>query len=260
MQLQLPHETPDLRKSPYRSAPALLLPYDCPGPARKITSGLPFGTQALFITATTTAAARGAPLNAFLTVRWTSLFCNNDVNSLRVLPTAPRIGHLVERLRKWMTRNGLPPFYIWVRENADTAGEHWHFAFHLPKHMSRRLVGYIAKLMGEPTAHRRRPPGQLTEGEFAAGELGSWHLARDTRPERQGYFLAAYLGKGEPSERLFRGVLQPNRQKPVRGKHFGGHQSDDRYDSTQGWIEGTPCRKNRFFIANALKRAAVTND
>jgi hypothetical protein len=247
-------EMSDLRKPPIHKARAVPSPYGRRMPVPKITTGLPIGTQARFISAAATAAALGWPLNTLLTVRWNSLFCDRDVNPLRVLPTPDRIDHLVERLRKWLQRCGAPPVYIWVRENADTTGEHWHFAFHLPKRRARKLVAFVAKLTGEAQAMGSRPPPRLTEGEFAIGELGSWHLASDTRPERKGYYLAAYLGKGEPSERFFRGRLHPNTRKPVRGQAFGGYQPDDRYDSGQGCIEGTTCRKDRFFIANVLKR------
>lgn len=247
-------EMSDLRKPPLHKAHAFPSAYGRKMPVLKITTGLPIGTQARFISAASTAAALGWPLNTLLTVRWNSLFCDRDLNPLRVLPTPDRIDHLVERLRKWLQRSGASPVYIWVRENADTTGEHWHFAFHLPKRCTHKLVAFVTKLTGEPRAGRHRSPPRLTEGEFAVGELGSWHLASDTRPERKGYYLAAYLGKGEPSERLFRGRLQPNIRKPVRGEGFGGKQPDDRYDSAQGWIEGTACRKDRFFIANVLKR------
>jgi hypothetical protein len=67
-----------------------------------------------------------------------------------------------------------------------------------------------------------RTSGQgKTDGEFACSVWGSWHLAKDIHPERSGYYLAAYLWKGEPSERFFRGNLIPNTRKPVRGRAAG---------------------------------------
>lgn len=87
MQLSLPPEIADLRKPPYKEAPAQPFPY-IPRPIPpKVTTGLPVGTQALFIDAAATAAAREAPLNTLLTLRWVSLFCDRAVNPLRVLPT-----------------------------------------------------------------------------------------------------------------------------------------------------------------------------
>ncbi len=255
MQLSLPFETPDLRNSSLADLRTSHSPYVRKSPPRMITADLPVGTQAAFIAAAETAAALGKPLNRLLTIRWRSLFCDNDVNPLRVLPTAERIDRIVELLRKWFIRNSLPPFYIWVRENADNAGEHVHITFHGTKRLDTALKHYIARLTGEPSA-RRVGPDARSEGEFARGELSSWHLAKDTRPERQGVYLAAYLGKGEPSELSFRGKRVPNRKKPLRGVSFGGSYKDGQYDITQGMIEGTPSRSKRFFIANALKREA----
>lgn len=254
MQPSLPPGNADLRNSPYGKAPASLFPYFPKALPPKVTTGLPTGTQAQFIEAAAVAAARGAAINSLLTLRWVSLFCDGDVHPLRVIPTPGRIGHLVERLRKWLNRNDLPLFYIWVREHADSSGEHWHFACHVPPHLQPALTRFVAHLTGEAAQPRKRSLSQRTEGEFACGELGSWHLATDTRPKRKGYFLAAYLGKGEPSWRIVRGHPVPNIRKPVRGEAFGGDQPDGRYDMAQGRVEGRQCRKGRFFIANDLKR------
>jgi hypothetical protein len=254
MQLSLPFETADLRKEPHDYAPAILLPYVRKSPPRRKTEGLPIGTQARFIEAAMVAANLGYPLNTLLTIRWRDLFSDNDVNELRILPTAERIRHLVELLRKWLVRNGAPPFYIWARENARSTPEHWHIAFHLGKKHRRALAFYVANLTGEPVARRKLV--DANEGEFARSDIGSWQLACDTRPERGGAFLAAYLGKGEPSQRLFRGKLIDNSAKPYRGQSFGGTFKDGKYDIDQGRIEGTTCRDDRFFIANGLKKMA----
>lgn len=255
MKRSLPIETTDLRKQPYIKARAIRMAYVHPVPSQMTSTGLPIGTQARFIAASANANALGKPLNTMLTIRWVSLFCDNDVNELRTLSTPDRIDHLVELLRKWLVRNGSASVYIWVRENAYSVGEHWHIAFHVPPKKRGKLVRYIADLTGEP-ARRRRDRAQQTEGEFACGALSSWHLAHDTHPQRAGYFLAAYLGKGEPSQRLFRGKLTGNAKKPIRGLSFGGNFRDGAYDMEQGEIEGTACRTDRFFISNALKRAA----
>lgn len=254
MQLSLPFETADLRKEPYNDAPAIHLPYVRKSPPRRITEGLPIGTQARFIEAAVAASGLGSPLNTLLTIRWRSLFSDNDVNELRILPTAERIRHLVELLRKWIFRKGAPPVYIWARENADSVDEHWHFAFHQTKGRRGAMIDYVVNLTGEPAS--RGKPAQATEGEFARGVCGSWQLAGDVRPEREGIYLAAYLGKGEPSQRLFRGKLINNIAKPYRGRSFGGTFDDGKFDIAQGRIEGTASRDDRFFIANKLKRVA----
>ena len=254
MQLNLPFETADLWKEPHNDAPAIHLPYVRKSPPRRITEGLPIGTQARFIEAALVAADLDCPLNTLLTIRWRSLFSDNSVNDLRVFPSAERIRHLVELLRKWFVRNGAPPFYIWARENADSADEHWHMAFHLAKKRRRKFTDYIVNLTGEPAARGKSPAAN--EGEFSRGNCGSWQLAGDTKPERGGVFLAAYLGKGEPSQRLFRGKLIDNDKKPFRGRSYGGSFNDGKYDIAQGQIEGTASRHDRFFIATDLKKIA----
>lgn len=246
-------ETADLRTRPIYKAPAFHLAYCRPSDAPKVTGGLEPGTQAKFIAAAARAADLGHPLNTLLTVRWVSLFSDGDVHPLRAMPPPQRIRHLVELFRKWLTRRDLPAVYIWVRETAQPVGEHWHLGLHLPSDLRQPFVNYVGDVLGEPRAPCPRPASQRTEGEFACGALASWHLAGDIRPERGGYFLAAYLGKGEPSRRLFRGQLVNNTRKPVRGREFGGTYRGNRYDVEQGHIKGTTTRKGRFDIARFLK-------
>lgn len=245
-------ENSDLRKQPIYREPADLSAYEQAGKPSKATTALPIGTQKRFIAAAAAAARHDQPLNTLLTLRWSSLFSANDVNWLRTLPVPGRIDALVERFRKWLVHRELPCLYIWVREVAGPEAEHWHVALHLPTHYRARFAAYLADITGEPKAraghHARR-----TQGEFARGELGSWHLAADVHPDRRGFFLAAYLGKGEPSQRLFRGKLRGNTCKPVRGQSFGGDQPDGKYDADQGKIQGTPCRGARFFVSKALQ-------
>ena len=248
-------ETCDLRNHPLyqehtdRSAYGAL-------PMVKASDGIKVGTQARFIDAAMAAANAGRPLNTLLSIRWDSLFSDNDVNDLRTMPIPQRIDHIVERFRKWWKRRGLPVHYIWVREAADRCAEHWHIAFHLPKKMRAPFADYLAEMTQEPLRRTKRPADQRTEGEFACSEIGSWHLAEDTRPDRRGYFLAAYLGKGEPSQIIKRGKRQPNLKKPVRGQSFGGTQPDGKYDAPQGAIMGTNARMDRFYISNELKNLA----
>jgi len=37
---------------------------------------------------------------------------------------------IMEKIRKWLGRNGLPVFYIWGREFSEDTGEHWHSGLH----------------------------------------------------------------------------------------------------------------------------------
>ena len=226
-------------------------------PPEKRTDSLPVGSQANFIEAAKCAAILGFPVNTLLTVRWSSLYHHDNANPLFAQPPVERIAYLVELLRKWIgarCRGGFQ--YLWVRETTSKLDEHWHLAFHLPRGKQRVVASYLSDLLGEPLDHtpRTRAHGR-TEGEFACSVWGSWHLAKDTHPERSGFYLAAYLGKGEPSERMFRGKLVPNTRKLVRGQAFGGRERSGRYDAPQGQIRGTTALKKRFDIARPLKQA-----
>lgn len=226
-------------------------------PPEKRTDGLPVGSQAKFIEAAKCAAILGFPVNTLLTVRWSSLYHHDNANPLFAQSPVERIAYLVELLRKWVgARCGGGFVYLWVRETTSELGEHWHLAFHLPHGKRKAVASYLSDLLGEPVDHTPRTKAQgRTEGEFACSVWGSWHLAKDTHPERSGFYLAAYLGKGEPSERMFRGKIVPNTRKLVRGQAFGGRERSGRYDAPQGQIRGTTALKKRFDIARPLKQA-----
>jgi len=226
-------------------------------PPEKHTDGLLIGSQANFIEAVKCAALLGFPVNTLLTVRWSSLYHYDNANPLFAQAPVKRIAYLVELLRKWVgarCRGGFQ--YLWVRETTSELGEHWHLVFHLPHGKRKAVASYLSDLLGEPIDHTPRTRAQgRTESEFACSVWGSWHLAKDTHPERSGFYLAAYLGKGEPSERMFRGKLVPNTHKLVRGQAFGGRERSGRYDTPQGQIRGTTALKKRFDIARPLKQA-----
>jgi len=80
-------------------------------------------------------------------------------------------------------------------------------------------------------------------------------LALDTRPNRNGRYIAAYLGKGEPSTRLYRGRTIANIKKPIRGHAYGGEEESARYDAAQGEIRGNAHMTRRFDMAKGLKAA-----
>lgn len=226
-------------------------------PREKRTNGLPVGSQAKFIEAAKCADILGFPVNTLLTVRWSSLYHHDNTNPLFAQSLIKRIAYLVELLRKWVSARCRGGFlYLWVREATPELGEHWHLAFHLPHGKQKAIASYLSDLLGEPLDHTPRTKAQgQTEGEFACSVWRSWHLAKDTHPERSGFYLAAYLGKGEPSERMFRGKLVPNTRKLVRGQAFGGRERSGRYDAPQGQIRGTTALKKRFDIARPLKQA-----
>lgn len=249
-------ETLEIRKPPIYKAPAIQLAYSCPKPTVKQTKGLPIGTQVRFIKAAKVSADRGQPLNTLLSVRWVSLAEYDNSNHLYSMPTTERISYLVELIRKWINarcKNGFS--YIWVRELVTELNEHWHIGLYLPRTERQNFVIYLEKLLGEPAREKTRSATQRTEGEFACSEWGSWHVACDARSEMRGYYIAAYLGKGEPSQRVFRGKLLNNTRKLVRGVEFGGSEKSGKYDANQGVILGSAAMTRRFDMARDLKKS-----
>lgn len=221
----------------------------------KESDALPIGTQHRFLEAEDAAKALGFPLNTLLSIRSAALLATSEVLGPENPPISDLIHKFVERLRKWMQRSPVPTFYIWVRETSAPDGEHLHLGLHTPERLRSSLVTFVVKQLGEAACAVRRPLKIRTEGEFACGENGSWHLAGDTRPHLPSQFLAAYLGKGEPSSRLFRGTQTANLRKPIRGKAYGGAVSSEKYDLDQGLISGTVNRLERFYISKALRQA-----
>lgn len=244
----------DLRNSPYSKAPADHSAYGDKLKTKE-SDGLPIGTQQRFLDAERVAKALGSPLNTLLTIRTAALLAASDGFSLEHPPICLPIHRFVERLRKWMHRSSLPTFYIWVREASASDGEHLHLGFHAPTELQSSLIAFVEKQLREPARTGLRPLESRTKGEFACGEEGSWHLAADIRPNQGAELLAAYLGKGEPSSREFRGTQTVNRRKPVRGKAYGGRAPLEKYDLGQGLISGTATRRERFYISKALQQA-----
>lgn len=211
------------------------------------THGLPIGATQKIMLAFDAAANMDSPINTMVTHRLSKPMESCDLHPNRSDRNPFYIRRSVEKMRKWITaRTDLPFVYIWVRENCPEVGEHWHLALHLPRQHERAFADYIAKIFGEPRLARQRPASERTNGEWACGERNNWHIARDTQPDRTVNWLGAYLGKDEPSQRMFRGRLVDNKYKPIR---------EGRYNSDQGEIWGTQARKMRFDMARSLKQA-----
>ena len=242
-------EIDDLRKSPIEQAQAV--PWSFSEIQDKQTDALDPGTQQRMIDAAWAAYQLGAPLDALLTVRITAPDGADGGEGLGM------VRNRVERLRKWMARHNLPVHYIWVREVSPDVGEHCHIAFHAPRSSHQSLLPFLERLLGEKRFAGRH--SDAMDGEVARVESGTWQLSREIRDDQwvfPGHWLAAYLGKGEPSEGLYRGEARPNFRKSVRGHTYGGDRCNARYDTGQGVVRGNASRKGRFDISKALKRAS----
>ncbi len=217
---------------------------------KKSSDDLPIGTQQLFIDTIAYTYSLGAGINTLLTVDWDRLFSDNAPHKLRTIKYENRIPYVVECIRKWVKRRIDVFYYIWVREVASDVGEHWHLVMYLPARYHAEFAVYCEKLFEEVQGSKTRPLySKQSLGETAVSEYGSWQLAQDINPDCRGYYLGAYLGKGELSERVFRGKLIPNDRKPV--KHVEGRAD---YDASQGHILGSEHRIQRFDMSRELKR------
>ena len=238
-------------------AHAISSPYSPTSEAIKSTSGLDVGTQQKMIDAAYVAYSRKGPINTYLSIRWRGLFAYDDTNFLTSFDGTERVRYIIELVRKWLSYRALPVHYLWSRELTDRCGEHLHLALHLPKAYRKDFAHYLESLLLEPLRRKPRLPSEVTRGEFACSEWSSWHLSAEDKKGKTskfpGFWLAAYTGKGEPSDRWFRGQLVDNPRKPVRGQSYGGSQPDGKYDVEQGVICGTSKRKGRFDISRSLK-------
>lgn len=57
---------------------------------------------------------------------------------------------LLESLRKWLARRGIPEVFIWVRERVRDQCEHAHIALHCPSRFAADLSTAIWRWIGEP--------------------------------------------------------------------------------------------------------------
>lgn len=166
----------------------------------RFTTGLPKGTAQRFVEFADEAARNDLPLNTLLTLRWHALWAEGADYPYISLPPRDRIARTVELLRKFTTNRGCKFPWIWVQENPRIAhgGLHWHMAFHSKPAWRSDLAKYMEHHFGLD----RLPiflVSSPTEGEIARSEAQAWHLAVDVKPEREGQYLAFYLGKGDGS-------------------------------------------------------------
>lgn len=102
------------------------------------------------INAAAFAKAMEQPLNTHLVVVWRHL-ANFQEDALPGLQT-----RFLDRMNRWLTRRGVPPVFVWVRERSPGQGIHTHIAFHLPTRPEKReeqqfaqaLVDYLVSSMG----------------------------------------------------------------------------------------------------------------
>lgn len=221
------------------------------GREKPFTESLAVGTQSRFIKVAKEAADRGCPINILLTVRWNALYDNEAEFACHHASPIEKVRYSLELIRKWLTKRTSSLFYFWVQENSSAAGIHWHLALHLPDKLKKPFGNYCADLFGAPIEPPALSGFKTTKGELFVSEGRAWHLAEDLNHEKSNVYLAAYLGKGEPSQVSYRGVMRVNKRKPYRTRKNGGFGSEDKkWCDPQGKIDGK--QKDRFGICRSL--------
>lgn len=200
-----------------------------------VTKDLPRGTQARLMGAAAFSQVIGCPLNAILTINAEHLQRMDEGGTFGIGHLWDGFQDLLELIRKWVIGRGVTWSSLWVREwsrrgHRGQAGEHWHIALHLPKHLHADFANQVAEWTGEAVG-----TVGASARNAAVSVFGAWHLAVHHGrggPDK----IAAYLGKAEPSriKRYRRWV--PNLDKPRRDLNGG-----------TGYIEG-----KRFGISKTL--------
>lgn len=194
---------------------------------------MPRGTQARMIRAATFSAEIGHPLNTHTTINASHLQRIGEGGVFGVGHLWDGFQCLVELMRHWTTRRGLPWVMIAAREHngakARQQGEHWHIAHHLPAALAQDWACQLDVWTGESR-----------DGSRLTSRHNAWHITQRLPGGAGPEDLAAYLGKSEPGWIKLYGKRRENRDKPRRDK-FGG----------EGPVEG-----KRFRISRAIDSAA----
>lgn len=206
-----------------------------PCPRYSATYELPLGAQARLMQAAAFSQTIGHPTNTLLTINAAHLQRIGEGGVFGIGHLWDGFQVLLELIRKWFSARGVFWAVIWAREWArrghqGQAGEHWHIAFHLPKHLRADFARQVAVWTGEGV-------GEISPNnrEAAISAARAWCLTVSSG-RGDPVELAAYLGKAEPGRIMKYGKHVPNTLKP-RTDRFGG----------EGYIEG-----KRFYICKKL--------
>lgn len=197
------------------------------------STALPRGAQMDLMNAATFSKNIHRPINILVTINARELQrkCVSGLISSHALSDAR--ADLLERMRKWVTARGLPWVSIWVREHADSHGEHWHISLHLPKPYRCKL----AMQMSAWTGVNHDLDAFLDDGDVAVSVNRLWHIGtkRQNGPQGSPEGIAAYLGKAEPSRINLYGKMRNNPNKvrrdrnggqgPIAGRRYGVSRS-----------------------------------
>ena len=191
---------------------------------RKTSQYLSKGAQGQLVDAAVLAKVMGHPVNRTTTIR-TEILASGSHGVFAEKHEANGIVNLLELLRHWHKKRGIPWACIWGREVGKDVGGHIHIGTHLSDEHTKAYIEQLARWTGEgrifPKHHK--PPN------IGISERGSWLVQCCFRRGQSGTDVAAYLGKDEPSFVYSAwGVTRDNKAKRVL-----------KYPCNGGYIEGT---------------------
>lgn len=183
---------------------------------RKVSYYLPTGSQAQLIDAAVIAELNGHSINCLTTIR-TEMLREDNAGLFANKHPADAVAILLELVRKWYKKRGIPWASIWCREYGNKVGEHLHMGTHLTDIYINEYANQMASWTGEdrifPKRHRRDAVGLSASN--------GWLIQCCLRSNKSGQDIAAYMGKDEPARRLMAyGRERENKEKRITA-HFG---------------------------------------
>lgn len=183
---------------------------------RKVSYYLPAGSQAQLIDAAVIAELKGHSINSLTTIR-TDMLRQANAGLFADKHSADAVSVLLELVRKWHKKRGIPWACIWCREQGSKVGEHLHMGTHLTGNYVNEYVDQMASWTGED----RIFPKYHKPDEIGHSESKSWLIQCCRRSNKSGQDIAAYMGKDEPARQLMAyGKERDNKVKRVTA-HFG---------------------------------------
>lgn len=165
--------------------------------ARKTSEYLRKGDQAQLIDAAVLAEKWGYPINRHTTIR-TEILARSSAGIFAGKHQADGVACLLELMRKWHVKRGIPWACIWSREVGAGVGGHLHVGTHQSDEHTEDFINQMAGWTGESRVLLERH----SPDEIGISKNRSWLVQCCTRKGQSGPDLAAYLGKDEPSHIL----------------------------------------------------------
>jgi hypothetical protein len=164
---------------------------------RKATTHLPRGAQGQLIDAAILAENWGHPIKLQTTIR-TEKLAGSSAGVFTGKHQADGVACLLELMRKWHVKRGIPWACIWSREVGTDVGGHLHVGTHQSGEHTEDFIDQMAGWTGESRVFLEKH----SPDEIGISKNRSWLVQCCTRKGQSGPDLAAYLGKDEPSHIL----------------------------------------------------------